>query len=129
MEEVQGQRPGSERSHRTKIAAPSQSPSLRVNQTFITWISVAYATSITATSGQYSRGSGAKPNAVPTQGKGKLIPTAQMITVVTTSAELARLSTNGIFVVRMMRYRSKPKTLVCCSQAGPHAYFGFRLRR
>ena len=60
---------------RTKIVAPSQSPTLRVNQTFITWVSVAYVTSITATSGQYNRGSGAKPNAAPAQVKGKLIPT------------------------------------------------------
>ena len=73
-----------------------------MNQTFITWVSVAYVTSIAATSGHYSRGSGAKPNAAPTQVKGKLIPTAQMTTAVTTSAELARLSMNGIFVVRMI---------------------------
>ena len=73
-----------------------------MNQTFTTWVSVAYATSIAATSGQYSHGSGAKPNAAPTQVKGKLIPKAQMIIVVATSAGLARLSMNGIFVVRMM---------------------------
>ena len=73
-----------------------------MNQTFIARVSVAYVTSITATSGQCSRGSGAKPNAAPTQVKSKLIPTAQMTTAVTTSAELARLSMNGIFVVRMI---------------------------
>ena len=51
-----------------------------------------------------------------------------MITVVTTTAELARLSMNGIFVVRMILAIAQSQDFSLLFAGRPHAYFGFRLR-
>src|ERR1017187_2764379 len=77
-------------------ACRHQSPNLRMNQVFTTWLS-----SMMARYSQNSGGSGTKPSVVANGETVSQAPAATIIMEVRMSGQLAQLWMNGILLVRM----------------------------